>query len=222
MDTKTYTFKDRNATVTWDQDRCIHVEACVHGLPGAFDPERRPWIKPGEADTDALLRVIRQCPTGALHLRLPDGTNPEPTPAHARVTVAADGPFYLEGDVLLHTADGETLLRDTRVALCRCGLSAHKPLCDGSHANRFADPGLLPATDTSGGEPETGETETVAPAMTVKVRPDGPLILSEPFTLVGDDGRAVTKPKAALCRCGLSQNKPYCDGSHRDGGFEAP
>ncbi|PSQ96202.1 MAG: CDGSH iron-sulfur domain-containing protein [Bacteroidetes bacterium SW_7_64_58] len=30
--------------------------------------------------------------------------------------------------------DGDTLLTDTRMALCRCGRSGNKPLCDGSHA----------------------------------------------------------------------------------------
>ena len=217
MNTKTHTYEGTDATVTWDQKRCIHFEACVHGLPNVFDPDRRPWIEPNEADTDALLTVIRRCPTGALHLRLADGTDPEPTPTEAHVRVAADGPLYLEGDVLIQTPDGETLLRDTRVALCRCGLSTNKPLCDGSHENRFADSGTLP--DPTGTEKES---EPVEPTLTVVPRPDGPLLVQKPVTVVGADGGAIAKPKAAFCRCGHSQNKPYCDGSHRAAGFEAP
>lgn len=218
MDTKTYTFEGSDATVTWDKHRCIHFEACVHGLPDVFDPDRRPWIKPDEADPDALLNVIRHCPTGALHLHLTDGTNPEPTPADARVTVAADGPLYVRGDVVLQTQDGEVLLRDTRVALCRCGLSQNKPLCDGSHEDRFADPGTLPDAEDSEGE----SIERTGPALTFKVRTNGPLVTQDPLTIIGANGEVVTKPKAAFCRCGHSQNKPYCDGSHRDAGFEAP
>ena len=216
MDTKTYTFEGDDATVTWDRRRCIHFEACVHGLPEAFDPARRPWIEPDQAAPAALLDVVERCPTGALHLRLADGTDPEATPAEARVTVAADGPLYVRGDVTVRTADGEVLLRDTRVALCRCGLSANKPLCDNSHLDGFADPGRLPDAEeeSSGADP--------GPVLTVTARPDGPLLVQGPFTVVGAGSGRAEKPKAAFCRCGHSQNKPYCDGSHTEAQFSAP
>jgi CDGSH-type Zn-finger protein len=43
----------------------------------------------------------------------------------------------------------------------------------------------------------------------------GPIRLEGPFTLVAADGRThVTGTRAALCRCGRSGNKPFCDGSH--------
>lgn len=213
MKSKIYTFEGPDATVTWDRKRCIHFEACVHGLPGVFDPNRRPWIAPEEAPTDALLNVIRNCPTGALHLRRADGTNPEPAPATARVKVASDGPLYIEGDVTIQSADGEILLRDTRVALCRCGLSDNKPLCDNSHLEGFADPGRLP---------ETGATDIEAGSgLRVTVRPNGSLLFEGPFTIVGADGGKTDKKKAAFCRCGHSQNKPFCDRSHVAAGFVA-
>ncbi|KAA9152962.1 CDGSH iron-sulfur domain-containing protein [Microbacterium lushaniae] len=53
-----------------------------------------------------------------------------------RVTITAypDGPLLLRGDVDLRTADGRPIPRARRtVALCRCGLSAIKPFCDGTH-----------------------------------------------------------------------------------------
>lgn len=46
---------------------------------------------------------------------------------------------------------------------------------------------------------------------TVRVRENGPLAL-EAELLIG--GQKQTNPRAALCRCGQSQNKPFCDGSH--------
>jgi len=36
------------------------------------------------------------------------------------------------------------------------------------------------------------------------------------------DGEVIEKAQVALCRCGHSQNKPFCDGSHKAAGFEAP
>ena len=50
------------------------------------------------------------------------------------VTPYEDGPLLLRGDFELRTPDGEVIEpgRDT-VALCRCGKSAIKPFCDGTH-----------------------------------------------------------------------------------------
>jgi CDGSH-type Zn-finger protein len=39
----------------------------------------------------------------------------------------------MDTDGCPHEGDGETLLADTRMALCRCGASESKPLCDGGH-----------------------------------------------------------------------------------------
>ena len=53
---------------------------------------------------------------------------------------------------------------------------------------------------------------------TVRVRENGPLAI-EAELLIG--GVAQTSPRATLCRCGQSQNKPFCDGSHSAAGFAA-
>ncbi|MFB7250190.1 CDGSH iron-sulfur domain-containing protein [Microbacterium sp. NPDC056234] len=50
------------------------------------------------------------------------------------ITPYPDGPLLVRGDVDLRTPDGEPVQRNRRtVALCRCGLSAIKPFCDGTH-----------------------------------------------------------------------------------------
>jgi CDGSH-type Zn-finger protein len=56
------------------------------------------------------------------------------------------------------------------------------------------------------------------------VCPDGPILLRGPFTILDDAGRPVPRRRAtvALCRCGASAIKPYCDGSHKAIGFTAP
>jgi CDGSH-type Zn-finger protein len=51
------------------------------------------------------------------------------------VTVYPDGPLVVRGDVELRTVDGTVLESGRTIALCRCGRSALKPLCDGSHNN---------------------------------------------------------------------------------------
>lgn len=60
--------------------------------------------------------------------------------------------------------------------------------------------------------------------LTVVVRENGPYKVTGPLTLVDAEGRAFELPAGravALCRCGYSQNKPFCDASHRRIGFVA-
>ena len=63
-------------------------------------------------------------------------------PAATVITVTPDGPYVVTGDVEIRTADGDVMSSAREVALCRCGQSANKPYCDGSHQRvGFCDPG---------------------------------------------------------------------------------
>jgi CDGSH-type Zn-finger protein len=59
---------------------------------------------------------------------------------------------------------------------------------------------------------------------TIVACPDGPILVRGDVTIVDDDGQPVPRRRAtvALCRCGASAIKPWCDGSHRAIGFTAP
>jgi CDGSH-type Zn-finger protein len=60
--------------------------------------------------------------------------------------------------------------------------------------------------------------------VTIQVRANGSLKVTGPVTLVDADGREFELPQGsaiALCRCGHSQNKPFCDKSHARVGFVA-
>ncbi len=43
------------------------------------------------------------------------------------------GPFMVSGEFTLHDTEGNSVKHSGRAALCRCGASAKKPLCDGAH-----------------------------------------------------------------------------------------
>jgi CDGSH-type Zn-finger protein len=53
---------------------------------------------------------------------------------------------------------------------------------------------------------------------TVRVRENGPLAVEAQLQILG---QAQANPRATLCRCGMSQSKPFCDGSHVAAGFVA-
>ena len=65
-----------------------------------------------------------------------------------------------------------------------------------------------------------GEQEVGAPETTVEPRPNGPLFVRGRLKIVDAGGRLIREDtRLALCRCGGSRNKPFCDGSHRRIGF---
>lgn len=62
------------------------------------------------------------------------------------------------------------------------------------------------------------------PPVEIKVRDNGPYKVTGPVRVVDAEGNAFELPEGravALCRCGRSRTKPFCDASHREAGFES-
>ena len=220
-----------------------------------------------------------------------------------RITVTTNGPYLVEGSVPLAkqtiVADaegnsigwsrGEKFETQAACALCRCGQSANKPFCDGSHVRTGFD-----GTETASREPYTSQaTEQVGPSLILTdaqplcafarycdvagqvwnlveqpgsdaaeqtvleagLCPSGRLVAWDPekglaleptfepsIGLVDDPYEGVAGPiwvrggipvtaadgttyevrnRVTLCRCGASQNKPFCDATHASIGFTA-
>jgi uncharacterized Fe-S cluster protein YjdI len=109
-------------SVSFDPVRCIHVRECVTGLPDVFNPGKRPWIQPENSDPKSVTEVVLRCPSGALRFEREDGVLETP-PAENTVSLVVDGPLYASGDIEIRNMEDETLYRETRPALCRCGAS---------------------------------------------------------------------------------------------------
>ena len=87
---------------------------------------------------DRMTAMIARCPSGALAYSV-DGTPVEPE-LDVEVGIVDDGPLFVTGGVTVNRADGQPLETRNRVTLCRCGQSAIKPFCDGSHTKAgFSD-----------------------------------------------------------------------------------
>lgn len=126
--------------VAWEPAYCIHTARCLEGLPQVFDVRARPWVNIDAASADDVAAVVARCPTGALSYRRLDGAPDEAVPEETLVEPWPNGPLFLRGKIRIETASG-AVREATRVALCRCGQSANKPFCDGTHRDiRFTAP----------------------------------------------------------------------------------
>jgi CDGSH-type Zn-finger protein/uncharacterized Fe-S cluster protein YjdI len=199
--------------IGFDGDRCIHSRACVLDRPDVFVPNvKGEWIHPDAASPDEVAALACNCPSGAIRYERLDGGPAEAPPLVNVARVRENGPLALHGDIRISGApDG------TRRALCRCGSSKAKPYCDGSHAS---------AGFVATGEPAVKESQPLAARagpLEVKPQPDGPLLVEGNLEVVSGTGRTINRAtKVFFCRCGQSQNKPYCDGAHKRVGFTAP
>jgi CDGSH-type Zn-finger protein len=65
---------------------------------------------------------------------------------------------------------------------------------------------------------------TPPPDQDVVCCPDGPLLLRGDYVVVDDDGaeHSTRRPVSAVCRCGHTATKPWCDGTHKIARHSAP
>ncbi len=212
----------------------------------------------------------------------------------AKIKVCKNGPYIVSGKVPVNQqktvfdSEGDplktkiikNLSSDSEVVLCRCGGSANKPFCDGTHQKNgfdgtenprnlkknlddaeFFDGPELTLQDTphlcsgagfchrAGGtwqltqdsddpeskktaieechccpsgrlialDPQTGKPIEDKVDPSIGVDSYGPLCVKGKVSIESSDGKTYpSRPRRALCRCGKSRNKPFCDGSHFD------
>jgi CDGSH-type Zn-finger protein/uncharacterized Fe-S cluster protein YjdI len=204
--------KGKDMTLLYEGKRCIHARFCVTGAPNVFIANvTGPWIHPDAMEVDALVEIAHACPSGAIRYRRKDGRADETAPPVNLLSTREAGPYAVRADMLL---DGEPI--GYRATLCRCGASKNKPFCDQSHKEiAFA------AT----GEPPSGKTDMLEQRdgpLAIDPERDGPLQARGNLEIISGTGRVVARVQSArLCRCGQSNNKPFCDGSHARVGFRS-
>lgn len=132
--TKQYT--NGEVTIVWQPGLCSHSRVCWHGaagLPEVFNPAARPWITPEGASTARIIDQVKRCPSGALSFYMNGETNSSEVSESVRAEIVADGPLLIHGSLTIKSSDGSEISRSRVTAFCRCGASANKPFCDGSH-----------------------------------------------------------------------------------------
>jgi len=212
MGDKTQVYEGKEITVYFESKRCIHSGKCVHGLPGVFRANvKGPWIDPDAADVGELAALINTCPSGALRYERTDGGAAEAAPEINTITMEADGPLQVHADYSINGEKGVAF----RASLCRCGASGNKPYCDNAHkAAGFSDSGLV--------NPGNVDAISTTGPLNIDAALDGPLLIEGCCEIRNAGGAPVSRgERTALCRCGASKNKPFCDGSHAIVGFKS-
>lgn len=130
---KTREYTNGEVTIVWEAKKCIHSGICVKGLPKVFRPTVRPWIAIENAETDALINQVKQCPSGALSFYMNDVTDKRAESLNTKIEVLENGPLLVYGTVTVTDRNGEEELKNKTTAFCRCGGSGNKPFCDGTH-----------------------------------------------------------------------------------------
>jgi CDGSH-type Zn-finger protein/uncharacterized Fe-S cluster protein YjdI len=203
----------RDLTLIYEGKKCIHSRFCVTWGPKVFIANvKGPWINPDAMSTEALTEIAHVCVSGAIRYKRKDGKPDEQPPPVNLISVRENGPYAIRADIRL---DGEPAVSH-RLTLCRCGASKNKPFCDGSHNEiKF----------TASGEPATGKADMLAVrdgALAIDPQVDGPLKVRGNMEIISGTGRVVARLESAtLCRCGGSNTKPFCDGTHARIGFRS-
>jgi CDGSH-type Zn-finger protein/uncharacterized Fe-S cluster protein YjdI len=203
----------RDLTLIYEGKKCIHSRFCVTWGPKVFIANvKGPWINPDAMSTDALTEIAHVCVSGAIRYKRKDGKPDEQAPPVNLISVRENGPLAIRADIRLDGAPAVSY----RLTLCRCGASKNKPFCDGSHNEiKFS----------ASGEPPTGKADMLSVRngpLAIDPQLDGPLQVRGNMEIISGTGRVVSRMESAfLCRCGASENKPFCDGSHKRVGFKS-
>ncbi|NMH88560.1 (4Fe-4S)-binding protein [Flavivirga algicola] len=131
-------YSNGETTVVWEAEKCIHSAICAKGLPEVFQPKVRPWVKIDAASTDAIVNQVKQCPSGALRYYMNAEGDKTAEALETKVEVLENGPLLVYGTLKVTYKDGTEETKNKTTAFCRCGASANKPFCDGTHVtNKF-------------------------------------------------------------------------------------
>jgi uncharacterized Fe-S cluster protein YjdI len=128
-------YSNKDITVVWKPNACIHSAICWHGLLEVFDPRKKPWINLEAADTERIIAQIEKCPSGALSWMQNEAgkSSVEQVDVETIVETIPNGPLMVYGNIAVKDAAGNETHKNKVTAFCRCGASGNKPYCDGTH-----------------------------------------------------------------------------------------
>ena len=111
---------------------CSHASFCADELEAVFNAEQEPWVNANSATLQAIIDVIKKCPSGALSYSI-EGVEHRDQNRPPAITVSKNGPYFVLGGIELKDVTWGKEASKEHYALCRCGKSKNSPFCDGAH-----------------------------------------------------------------------------------------
>jgi CDGSH-type Zn-finger protein len=131
------------------------VELCADArFCAARGKEWRRVLLDDDESRDVVIEESNLCPAGRYTALDLDGNVHEPDLPQAIGLVedpkaGVSGPLWVQGGIPVHAADGTPYQVRNRVTLCRCGKSANKPFCDGTHIETGFDDGAINGSESA-------------------------------------------------------------------------
>ena len=130
-------YSNGEVTIVWKPSLCIHSRNCFTGLGDVFHPQTVPWITPEASTSSKIIEQVKKCPSGALSYYMNEQEKSMEmnmnTESETIIETAPNGPLMVYGNVSVKDAAGKVTKKNKVTAFCRCGGSANKPFCDGTH-----------------------------------------------------------------------------------------
>jgi uncharacterized Fe-S cluster protein YjdI len=218
-------FPDRIALIHTEVSPSAEGQGLGARLVAGAGARRHPCARPARRADLSVRQLVHQSPSGLRRPRRAEGER-------LRVTSA---PELERGPTRTYEGDAIEVHWEPRLCIhmrnCVRGLpNVFRPearpwiAVDAADADAIAaavescPTGALRYRRLDGGPQEEPPAET-----TIEPRPNGPLFVRGRVRIVGPEGEVIREDaRLALCRCGASENKPFCDGSHRRIGFTTP
>ncbi|MCU0333011.1 MAG: (4Fe-4S)-binding protein [Ignavibacteriaceae bacterium] len=106
-------YSNSEISVIWKPDLCIHSTKCWKASLAIFNPKRRPWIDLSSGSTEEIIKIVDNCPSGALsYERNNKMSEQKAQPAQSQqsqttVQVNKGGPYLVKGNFVFVGTDGK-------------------------------------------------------------------------------------------------------------------
>jgi len=141
------TYPNKDITVIWKPDVCIHSTKCWKASLAIFNPKRRPWIDLSAGTTEQIIKIVDNFTSVELsyernsNMSEQEAQTAQSQQSQTTVQVSKGGPYLVKGKFVFVGTDGKEETKEGSIALCRCGGSSNKPFCDGTHSKIGFDQG---------------------------------------------------------------------------------
>ncbi|RLD84312.1 MAG: hypothetical protein DRJ07_05150, partial [Bacteroidetes bacterium] len=125
-------YKGKKITIHDNRGICAHAGFCTSNLPKVFQMGVEPWVNANAESVEDIIKTIKMCPSGALSYSIDEIENNEFFDVE-EIFISKNGPYHIHGKLELENTELGDGASKEHYTLCRCGKSANKPRCDGTH-----------------------------------------------------------------------------------------